>query len=1594
MAADLRAEIRRLQARLAGEQARERIQNMPRVSRNVRSRAAAANQFTLAFNEQASVMGAAIPIPEMPATSVNILEDTLEEADVNAENAQAQLIYGMVPVVRFTVDPMDQITPSTVRTFALRGVALLRRSFPGHQFLVVDPPANPFENERIHYMNRWFARFTNNQDGNTVEMRNYETLRVNEAGETYSYKPYLKIYGYGVEDSGYVNTVEEHMNFGLARTIEITYTPSHGAAGRGATRRRIGHVDCSEEGYCLQWAVRYAPRYVYNVNDLYSPLSIEGIIDGDYSLDMVDRYEQELNKYRDNISGLVERDENESDHEFLVQAADTNALMIHVFRDGNWTTYGELQGTEEIRCIFILVQRTGLTNHAVAVVHPHLILNEENYLSKLSTIAPHCGACAFPVRRGTCGTHHYNVSRSVGVAIFFGKNGIVTRPFVNDELFASMKTVFDETMSRETIPFAALERQFRESVDDLILIGLGCMDSARVGEYMNGNLNMTDYVYLDKFETNKRVRLDQLGVAGALKFERALSKRLRSVLERGNLWVKANGEERTIVEYLALLGYRVSRSGYTPCLKASIDFRLNESQTVRVARKEDKFVCFDCQEELPIEVGRNVKIISSYGCVNKAFAGHVCKISPKIKELEQGDRKEGEVLQDSLAKAWVYDIESAKVNGGAQLCVLIVAMNVRSREVKVFRGRSSMRSFVLWLRRDEEMRGSTLIAHNGGKFDSQFVFSEYLQQMDAEGLEFGKLPSFVQDSLSQFTAWRMQCHDEDNANKGEIRFIDTMTWILPTSLNKLAAALTVLDEEKNLMQKQDFDVRLITPELFDAPNDTADTCERYCIQDCAILAGIVQNFVTMMKSLTAEMFASCDPDSIGFQKLQGGVDPMQFNTAAALGQHLSLASTKHVIRTTQNLAASCAMAAMVRSTHLGAKYLEDIGEPLSNLQVRRNGPLGPSHMFTVAGNRLYIHIPCPIMVALKKKGPDGQPLYPNVSGTLGRFWVRDPRSCPCVENPDLIAKDLTHVDRFFERHAGKELHFVSCKHQQDDMLPTRRPLCKEQPLVIAPRLSYYGGRTEAFSMKYVCKPGERLAAADVASMYPWAYSTQAIPFGQAEFHGYMDAELVSRQILSNDIIGMLDVVIEINPEVRPVLMQQTETKLVAAGVNMEDPSSNELRGVYTTVDLKTALERGYRITYVYAAMLYPEDQVASQGLWPEFCRFFYQKKEAKVPVEMRKNGVLQTVTLQLYKDLCKLPLNACYGRYCVKPKDSTLSFVNDNTAGQMIQSMWKNPRFEFAKIKFRAYPGDNVATDARRTQGYRQRYLATPESDRKTMEKPLGGNISVVKCPVAIADVETEISSVHIGSFITAYARRKLYTGFEAVEESGGRPLYCDTDSIMFATSLTNEQLVEQGVLHNRGKPCGDWSFDLKEGEAPTRFLSFGAKFYALYDERGKVCKLKIKGCMRQSLFGQQGWCFSSKDGPWSEEMNDNVSVISDFEMCRQMDNHLTGYYQWLDSIRTRDLTSSEMEEIEERMRMPAMVNQVVFSGAGGKRVAPIQKRMGITGGKGRPVLTRDGDILMTWFGSPLDDVSGRRIVKEGETAQQLFEILPASSVL
>ena len=277
-----------------------------------------------------------------------------------------------------------------------------------------------------------------------------------------------------------------------------------------------------------------------------------------------------------------------------------------------------------------------------------------------------------------------------------------------------------------------------------------------------------------------------------------------------------------------------------------------------------------------------------------------------------------------------------------------------------------------------------------------------------------------------------------------------------------------------------------------------------------------------------------------------------------------------------------------------------------------------------------------------------------------------------------------------------------------------------------------------------------------------------------------------------------------------VLCRTCAEKLNQKSKCRHNSEERALVGVWTTPELKKALQLGYKILDVYEIWHYPQTSTTLFGKyvqtylqlkqeasgWPSWCKTpedrqcYLDDYEAHEGIRLREDHIRVNPGLRA---LAKLFLNSLWGKFGQNPFLPSTEYVD-------------SPK-RFAELMF----GGQV--DVKHLLLITDN-LVQLQYDRK--------DEFIRSSPFA--------SVVH-ADFVTSYARLMLYDMLERVQE---RALYFDTDSLIYVTRSGDTPLP-------LGDYLGDLTSELPPGDSIQTFVSTGPKSYGYRTRQGHT-DIKCKG--------------------------------------------------------------------------------------------------------------------------------------------------------
>jgi hypothetical protein len=364
---------------------------------------------------------------------------------------------------------------------------------------------------------------------------------------------------------------------------------------------------------------------------------------------------------------------------------------------------------------------------------------------------------------------------------------------------------------------------------------------------------------------------------------------------------------------------------------------------------------------------------------------------------------------------------------------------------------------------------------------------------------------------------------------------------------------------------------------------------------------------------------------------------------------------------------------------------------------------------------------------------------------------------------------------------------------------------------IEPRDAFYGGRTNAAKLYHEISDNEKIYYMDFCSLYPYVLKNSRFPIGHPKR---------LYDFKTNDI-SIYDGLIfcSVNPPrdlYFPILPLRINNKLVFtlchscaknnSNVCQHNIEERKLIGVWTTPELKKALEFGYEIIRIFEIWHFEEFSEInenSNGLfgdfintcikgkieasgWPRENISEKEKDEYIKNYESNEGIILDKNNIEINpgkRHTFKLVVNSFWGKW-----------------GQNPMKMHKTEYIRQPEIFFNMLSDDTLEID--------DAYLISENVIQVRYSK---------KCEFRD---ETNNSNVVIAAFVTAYARLKL---FELINKLGKRCLYFDTDSAIFYAKPDD-------YIPKTGLYLGELTDEVKTVNEPdayiTKFLSCGPKNY------------------------------------------------------------------------------------------------------------------------------------------------------------------------
>lgn len=348
--------------------------------------------------------------------------------------------------------------------------------------------------------------------------------------------------------------------------------------------------------------------------------------------------------------------------------------------------------------------------------------------------------------------------------------------------------------------------------------------------------------------------------------------------------------------------------------------------------------------------------------------------------------------------------------------------------------------------------------------------------------------------------------------------------------------------------------------------------------------------------------------------------------------------------------------------------------------------------------------------------------------------------------------------------------------------------------------SFFGGRTEVFNTykKWDLKkdPSKYGRYIDVQSLYPFVQYYKSMPVGIPKWSKNFDFE---------KDFGFVEVDIECPKKLFiPVLPEKKDGKLKFDLVN-------KINAVYTSVELKEAMNMGYKITKIHNSLIFEQDcnlfksyirnllkkKVESSGLPKNInIQEFIEEHKKRFDIDLDEKNLIFNPGMRA---LTKIELNALWGKFGMRNNLSSTEYFDTKN----IEKYWKlRQRHDNKEIQMK-----NIK-------------IIDPETKYIEYTELLEENTSL------------SITNLAIASFTTSHARLRLYDDLKML---GDRAIYADTDSIIYEHQENNWNPKQGNYLGEMECETG--------GKPLTEVVAVAPKSYSYrYFDKKKIESTKFKG--------------------------------------------------------------------------------------------------------------------------------------------------------
>ena len=818
-----------------------------------------------------------------------------------------------------------------------------------------------------------------------------------------------------------------------------------------------------------------------------------------------------------------------------------------------------------------------------------------------------------------------------------------------------------------------------------------------------------------------------------------------------------------------------------------------------------------------------------YACVTN-FNAHQCYATYKPIQPPMNENKLFVFDVEARQDLWKQDDHSKKYLHTVNLvCIRSVYTEEYSEKFP------TIDSFLVELLSNKIFHGCTILAHNGGSYDCQFI----LQYLEKNNIPFKNIPR--PGSLHKYIQLEIIQKNSNPSSPGydSIIFKDFMMFI-PGSLRNIALAfkcnltkgdfphrfnkiehqnhigpIPPIDSEEDyysLKYCKDPDQKKEIMDWYHEQTTIYCTCTyeatchcskqkwnlqeqlaTYCWLDVNVLAECVRKF------RDAHLLFGKDESSI-YDWIPNPIDPFVYCTQSQIAMSLFLAGHSE-----SNQPAVSPIKHRSGWSKVSIEWLEHISQQ-QHISIHHYGN----------SDREYYD-------QFSKRFVDGYCSRTNTvyqfhgcyyHGCLHCFCPTDIHPQKNVSYQDIYNKTQSHTLELQKYYTVVTIWECEWRHlkQQNQIDTTYFQECTN---IITDREFLHGGRTEVFSPYANITEEDSIQYHDVCSLYPTVCALDILPIGHPDRYfgfqaqqffdhhkvfGYIRCKIICP---TNDRIGLLPNKNELTKRLTFDLLEKI--------------------GTYFANEIYFAMQYGYKVVEVYEILHFPESSRSDKYMRGYMAYFYRMKEESEgfkdkvTPDSLveQKQQFIETIHAEtpemlpmrlpkiqkspVFRQLAKIYLNCLWGKFGQSSEQEHKDYFYGYNEFLKYQF---NVEIDKSSIRYRHVAGEGYQVIYKNTKDYYHR---------------------------------NSRYNAWIAAAVTSHARIRLHT--QMMKIGPERILYCDTDSIFFLYPKSAPSLAARGL----GKWVDEIVKDYGDEVTITKFIGLSPKNYCYLLSNGEYI-LKAKG--------------------------------------------------------------------------------------------------------------------------------------------------------